>query len=85
MLRRRNLRTRNIKMLVLDEADVMLDRGFKEQLYDIYRYLPPKVQVTLFSATLPHNVLEMTSKFMTNPVRILVKRWVPPSISPYCS
>jgi ATP-dependent RNA helicase len=80
MLRRRNLRTRNIKMLVLDEADVMLDRGFKEQLYDIYRYLPPKVQVILFSATLPHNVLEMTSKFMTNPVRILVKRCVPPSV-----
>ncbi|VDN31844.1 unnamed protein product [Gongylonema pulchrum] len=45
MIRRRNLRTRNIKLLVLDEADEMLNKGFKEQIYDIYRYLPPGVQV----------------------------------------
>jgi ATP-dependent RNA helicase len=74
MIRRRNLRTRNIKMLVLDEADEMLGRGFKEQIYDVYRYLPPATQVVLVSATLPHEVLEMTTKFMTDPVRILVKR-----------
>jgi ATP-dependent RNA helicase len=74
MIRRRNLRTRSIKMLVLDEADEMLNKGFKEQLYDIYRYLPPGTQVVLLSATLPHDVLEMTSKFMTDPIRILVKR-----------
>uniref|UniRef100_A0A1I8AWT3 RNA helicase n=1 Tax=Steinernema glaseri TaxID=37863 RepID=A0A1I8AWT3_9BILA len=74
MIRRRNLRTRSIKMLVLDEADEMLNKGFKEQLYDIYRYLPPGAQVVLLSATLPHEILEMTSKFMTDPVRILVKR-----------
>jgi ATP-dependent RNA helicase len=74
MIRRRNLRTRSIKMLVLDEADEMLTKGFKEQLYDIYRYLPPNAQVVLLSATLPHEVLEMTSKFMSDPVRVLVKR-----------
>ena len=74
MIRRRNLRTRSIKLLVLDEADEMLTKGFKEQLYDIYRYLPPGAQVVLLSATLPHEVLEMTSKFMTDPVRVLVKR-----------
>ncbi|KAI6216416.1 RNA helicase [Aphelenchoides fujianensis] len=45
-----------------------------EQLYDIYRYLPPNTQVVLLSATLPHDVLEMTSKFMTDPIRVLVKR-----------
>ncbi len=38
------------------------------------RYLPPETQVVLVSATLPHDVLEMTSKFMTDPVRVLVKR-----------
>jgi hypothetical protein len=159
---------RNIKTLVLDEADEMLNKGFKEQIYDIYRYLPPEtqvggccagsgvlscceavpvrgfrggrgeqnhamychlppetqvgprngaaaggfwgsaagsasgsasgglqtlvvthphsdlpclpscarpcLQVVLVSATLPHEVLEMTHKFMTDPVRILVKR-----------
>ena len=37
MIRRRNLRTRALKMLVIDEADEMLNRGFKEQIYDIYR------------------------------------------------
>ncbi|TIB74211.1 DEAD-domain-containing protein [Wallemia mellicola] len=74
MIRRRNLRTRNIKMLILDEADELLNLGFKDQIYDIYRYLPPATQVVLFSATLPHDVLEMTTKFMTDPIRILVKR-----------
>ncbi|KAI5635883.1 DEAD/DEAH box helicase domain-containing protein [Phthorimaea operculella] len=74
MIRRRVLRTRSIKMLVLDEADEMLNKGFKEQIYDVYRYLPPATQVVLISATLPHEILEMTSKFMTDPIRILVKR-----------
>jgi len=74
MIRRRTLRTRSIKMLVLDESDEMLNKGFKEQIYDVYRYLPPATQVVLLSATLPHEILEMTSKFMTDPIRILVKR-----------
>ncbi|XP_033217363.1 eukaryotic initiation factor 4A-III-like isoform X2 [Belonocnema kinseyi] len=74
MIKRRVLRTRGIKMFVLDEADEMLNRGFKEQIYDVYRYLPPATQVVLVSATLPHDILEMTSKFMTDPIRILVKR-----------
>src|SRR5271154_731042 len=74
MIRRRHLRTRNIKMLVLDEADELLNRGFKEQIYDVYRYLPPGTQVVVVSATLPPDVLELTTKFMTDPIRILVKR-----------
>jgi ATP-dependent RNA helicase len=74
MIQRKNLRTRHIKMLILDEADEMLSKGFKEQIYDVYRYLPPGVQVVILSATLPHDVLELTSKFMTDPIRILVKR-----------
>ena len=74
MIKRRNLRTRNIKTLVLEMADEMLNKGFKEQIYDVYRYLPPETQVVLVSATLPVDVLEMTSKFMTDPIRILVKR-----------
>ncbi|KRT80921.1 helicase [Oryctes borbonicus] len=74
MIRRRALRTRAVKMLVLDEADEMLNKGFKEQIYDVYRFLPPSTQVVLISATLPHEILEITSKFMTDPIRILVKR-----------
>lgn len=61
-------------MLVIDEADEMLNKGFKEQIYDIYRYLPPSTQVVLISATMPQEVLDMTRKFMNMPVKILVKR-----------
>ncbi|ODQ66145.1 ATP-dependent RNA helicase fal1 [Nadsonia fulvescens var. elongata DSM 6958] len=74
MIRRRNLKVRDIKMLVLDEADELLNKGFQEQIYDIYRFLPPATQVVVVSATLPRDVLEMTTKFMTDPLRILVKR-----------
>ncbi|CAM8936339.1 unnamed protein product [Rhodiola kirilowii] len=74
MIKRRTLRTRAIKLLVLDESDEMLSRGFKDQIYDVYRYLPPELQVCLISATLPNEILEMTNKFMTDPIRILVKR-----------
>ncbi|GFP81574.1 eukaryotic initiation factor 4a-3 [Phtheirospermum japonicum] len=74
MIKRRTLRTRSIKILILDESDEMLSRGFKDQIYDVYRYLPPELQVVLVSATLPNEILEITSKFMTDPVRILVKR-----------
>lgn len=74
LIQRRALSTRSLKALVIDEADEMLNKGFKEQIYDIYRYLPPQTQVVLVSATLPVDVLEMTRKFMNDPVRILVKR-----------
>jgi len=40
-------------MLILDEADEMLSKGFKEQVYDIYRYLPYGTQTVVVSATLP--------------------------------
>ena len=45
MIKRRALKTKEIKMLVIDEADEMLSKGFKEQIYDIYRHLPPNTQV----------------------------------------
>jgi hypothetical protein len=55
MIKRRNLRTRSIKTLVLDEADEMLNKGFKEQIYDVYRYLPPDTQVPPWPKTMqPH-------------------------------
>jgi ATP-dependent RNA helicase len=74
MIQERHLSTRKVKMLILDEADEMLKQGFKEQVYDIYRFLPPSTQVVLVSATLPQDILEMTHRFMNNPFRILVKR-----------
>jgi len=74
MIQRRALRTKALSLLVLDEADEMLARGFRDQIYDVYRYLPPSTQVVLVSATLPQEILDMTRKFMNQPVRVLVKR-----------
>uniref|UniRef100_A0A2P2I2C3 RNA helicase n=2 Tax=Hirondellea gigas TaxID=1518452 RepID=A0A2P2I2C3_9CRUS len=74
MIKRTKLRTRAVKLLILDEADEMLQHGFKNQIYGVYRYLPTEVQVAVISATLPEEVIEMTSKFMADPVRILVQR-----------
>ncbi len=74
MIDRRFMRTDKIKMFILDEADEMLSSGFKEQIYNIFRLLPETTQVVLLSATMPQDVLEVTTKFMRNPVRILVKK-----------
>lgn len=73
MIKRKYFDTKGLKVLVLDEADEMLGKGFKSQIHDIYRIIPP-LQVVLVSATLPADVLEMTQKFMTEPASILVKR-----------
>merc|ERR1712007_65881 len=54
-------------------VDEMLSRGFIDQIHDIFKTLPPEVQVCFFSKTLPNEVLELTTKFMRNAVRILVK------------
>ena len=75
MLQRKHLRARQLKMLVIDEADEMLSQGFKDQIYDIYRYLPPSCQVVLVSATLPQEVLDMTKKFMHDPIKVCCACW----------
>jgi ATP-dependent RNA helicase len=75
MIQRKALRTRAITILVLDEADEMLSRGFKEQIYEIFSCgLPSDTQVALFSATMPAEALDLTTKFMRKPVTILVKK-----------
>lgn len=61
-------------MFVLDEADEMLSRGFRDQIYELFREMPDNVQAVLLSATIPNDVLELTTKFMRDPVRILVKK-----------
>ena len=74
MVSRNNLRVDDLKVFVLDEADELMSKGFKDQIYDIFKCLPPDVQVCLFSATMPPEILDMTTKFMRNAVRILVKK-----------
>ena len=60
-------------MIVLDDADEMLSLGFKEQIYDIFSKMPQKIQVIFLSATMPSDVLEVTTKLTTDPVKILVE------------
>jgi len=74
MISKRHLRIDDLLTFICDEADEMLSRGFKDQIYDIFKTLPPNVQVCLFSATMPPEILDMTTKFMRDAVRILVKK-----------
>jgi translation initiation factor 4A len=74
MISKRHLRVDDLITFVLDEADEMLSRGFKDQIYDIFKCLPPNIQVCLFSATMAPEILDLTSKFMRDAVRILVKK-----------
>ncbi|MCH0629106.1 DEAD/DEAH box helicase [Kocuria palustris] len=74
MIKRRLLLVKQVKMLILDEADELMTKGFKEQIYEIYKHLSLTVQVVVVLATLTPEVLEMTGKFTTDPVKVLVKR-----------
>ena len=73
MIRRKFLQTDKMSVLVLDEADEMLSFGFKDQMYKIFQLMPNNIQVGLFSATLPPELEQLTSKFMRNPYKIMVK------------
>jgi translation initiation factor 4A len=64
----------NVRSFIIDEADEMLSIGFKDQIYNIFKILHPDIQVCLFSATLPPDILELTKRFMRDPVHILVKK-----------
>ena len=74
MIKRRLLMVKQVKMLILDEADELMTKGFKEQIYEIYKHLSLTVQVVVVLATLTPEVLEMTGKFTSDPVKVLVKR-----------
>lgn len=73
MLRRKKLNLSSLNIIVLDEADEMLSQGFKEQVYNIFQFLPKDIQVALFSATMPNELYSLTEKFMREPEKILVK------------
>ena len=72
LMRRRQINGQKIKLLVIDEADEMLSDGFQEQVYNIFTLLHNNVQVALFSATLPDHILDLTRRFMRDPVKICV-------------
>jgi translation initiation factor 4A len=73
MIQRRYIDIEKIKLIVIDEADELLSNIFISQIKDIFQYLPPKMQVCLFSATMNDHFFEITHKFMCDPIKILIK------------
>lgn len=64
----------SLKIFILDEADKLLGEDFREQIHKILKYIPRDCQVCLFSATYTKDILDLTTKFMNNPVKILVDK-----------
>ncbi len=69
-LRRKTIRCDEVHTIVLDEADEMLNMGFREDIETVLGYLPTERQTVLFSATMPKPILEITKKFQNNAVMI---------------
>ena len=73
LLEKKSLILKYFNYFVLDEADRMLDMGFQDQVEKIIQYLPIKRQSLLFSATLPKEIIKLSSKYLKNPIRVNVK------------
>lgn len=70
LLSRKTLNLDNIKILVLDEADIMLDMGFKDEVDEILNYTPKTRAIWLFSATVKGSIGKLMSEHMPNPVSV---------------
>lgn len=81
-IKRGTLRLDSVKMFVLDEADQMLDMGFREDIEDIIRVTPKDRQTILFSATMPQPILEITKRFQHDPqfLKITCKELTVPQV-----
>lgn len=74
LINRGSLKINNIKWLVLDEADEMLNMGFREDLDSILKTTPKEKQTLLFSATMPDGVRHISKEYMTDPLEIAVAK-----------
>lgn len=75
---RGTLKLDNVKAVVLDEADEMLDLGFADDLDAIFEELPDNVQTALFSATLPPRIARIAEEHLKNPIRIAIAKEATP-------
>jgi len=84
-MRRHTLKMENIKMMVLDEADEMLNMGFREDIETILKDVPKERQTILFSATMSKQILKLTKKYQNNPelVKVVHKKLTVPSVEQY--
>jgi len=84
-IRRRTLKFKALKMIILDEADEMLNMGFREDIETILKDVPEDRQTILFSATMSKEILGITKKYQTNPelVKIVHQQLTVPSIEQY--
>jgi superfamily II DNA/RNA helicase len=73
MINKKILKTGNVKIVVLDEADEMLSIGFKEKVYDILCKITANFQLCLLSATIPKNIRELMASLTRNPIEILLR------------
>lgn len=84
-MRRRTLKMETVQMMILDEADEMLDMGFREDIETILLKIPEDHQTLLFSATLSPEILDITRRFQRDPeyVKIVRKELTVPNIEQY--
>ena len=73
LLRKRVFSTDHIQTIIIDEADEMLSQGFQEQVRSIFESLREDVQALIFSATLNNEVMDITTKFMRDPLKIVME------------
>ena len=84
-LNRRTLKMNGVKIIILDEADEMLDMGFRDDIETILRKIPEQRQTILFSATMPKAILNLTKRYQSNPqlIKLVHKEMTVPNVEQF--
>lgn len=89
LISKRHLRVESLKCFFIDEADAMLSASMKDQLYDIFKCIPPQVQVACVATRLQDDVFNIFSKFMRDAAYVtnqgdVAEPWIPTRVQHYC-